>query len=100
LEHIAIAFAYWLIATALYAVFLQRIYTLYNPDYVIFTVAGGIILTWLGVRYLAVNLPFTSWQEYERWMIYGFSTTGIVMAIWQGWQVVWRRNNARENGGR
>jgi hypothetical protein len=92
---------YWLIASSLYALFLQSIYRLYNPDYVILTVVGGVVLTWAGIHYLAVSLPMESWREYETWTIIGFSITAVPQGIWQTWQYFWRRRNHRRraNGG-
>jgi len=90
----------------MYSVFLQSIYKLYNPDYVIFTVAGGVLLSVSVPITLARVLPGVTWHQYEMWTAIAFCTSSIPVAIWQGWQVYMRhkkngtaiKQNGKQNG--
>ena len=79
------------VASALYALFLQRIHDLYSPDYVWLTVVGGdgLILGAMLVLAFSGELPWLAFWVFAG----GFVAAGLPIIVWQIWQTASRRQS-------
>lgn len=79
-----------LVASVAYATFLQACDRKYEPDWTWLTVVGGVLISSAPAILLARYDPPT-WRDYERRVIAGFLTSGVIIVGWQLWDQAKRR---------